>query len=78
MSTNEIKQSLFEGIENIDDPEFLKSIKELIDHKYSQVKAPKLTNAQLQRIHDSERQIENGNFLTDDQVNNIIDKWLEE
>ncbi len=78
MGTNEIKQCLFESIENIDDNEFLTSIKELIDHKYSQFKVPKLTNTQLQRIQESEQQIETGDFLTDDQVNKFIDKWLEE
>jgi hypothetical protein len=78
MGTNEIKQHLFEGIENIDDHEFLNSIKDLIDHKYSQSKEPNLTKAQLLRIKESENQIENGNFLTNDQVNKFIDKWLEE
>lgn len=78
MSTNEIKQHLFEGIENIDDNEFLSAIKDLIDHKYSQFKAPKLSKVQLLRIQESELQIENGDFLTNDQVNKFIDKWLQE
>ena len=78
MRKNELKQHLFEGIENIDDGEFLKAIKELIDHKYSQTKTPKLTKAQLKRIEESDQQINCGEFLTDVQVNKLIDKWLEE
>ena len=78
MGTNEIKQYLFEGIENIDDNEFLNAIKELIDRKYSQSITPKLTEGQLQRMQESELQIENGDFLTNDQVNEFINKWLEE
>ncbi|MFN8207296.1 MAG: hypothetical protein U0T82_07795 [Bacteroidales bacterium] len=78
MSTNEIKQHLFEGIENINDGEFLKAIKELIDHKYSPSKTPKLTRARLKRIYEADKQISRGEFLTDAQVNKLIDRWLEE
>ncbi len=78
MSTNEIKGRLHEGIENIDNYEFLMTIKDLIEHKYQPVASPKLTEWQLKRIKESEEQIENGEFLTDQQVDKIIDKWLEE
>lgn len=78
MSSNEIKQILFEGIENIDDDEFLMTIKELIDHKYSQSLSPKLSKWQIKRIKESEIQIKNGDFLTDEQANKLIDKWIEE
>ncbi len=78
MGTNEIKQLLYEGIENIDDQEFLLTIKELIDHKYSVSDSPSLAGWQESRILESERQIENGEFLTDDQVNKVVDRWLKE
>ena len=32
----------------------------------------------MNRIHESEKQIENVVFLTDKQVNNLVDTWLEE
>lgn len=78
MSTDEIKSRLHESIENIDDNEFLLTIKEMIEHKYQPVNSPKLTDWQLERIKESEEQIKNGDFLTDDQVDNIVDKWLKE
>ena len=78
MSTEEIKSRLHESIENIDDNEFLLTIKEMIEHKYQTVDSPKLTDWQLERIKESEEQIKNGDFLTDDQVDNIVDKWLKE
>jgi len=43
MSTKELKHRLFEGIENIDDNVFLLTIKELIDHKYSESAIPALS-----------------------------------
>lgn len=67
-----------EGIENIDDNDFLLTIKELIDRKYSPSAIPVLTSQQKQRIAKSERQIENGDYLSDDEVNKLIDQWLKE
>ncbi len=78
MSTNEIKQQLTEGIENIDDNDFLLTNRELIDRKYSPSAIPVLTSQQKQRIAESEKQIENGDCLTDDEVNKLIDRWLKE
>lgn len=78
MSTNEIKQQLMEGIENIDDNDFLLTIKELIDRKYSPSTLPVLTSQQKQRIAESEQQIANRDFLSNDEVNKLIDQWLKE
>ena len=50
MSTDELKKHLHEGIENIDDNEFLNTIKKLIDHKYSASEEPELSDWQLKRI----------------------------
>ena len=78
MSTEEIKSKLHEGIENIDDNEFLLAIKELIERKYNSPDLPKLSAFQIQRIRESEKQFEEGEFYTNEQVDKIIDKWLEE
>ncbi len=78
MSTNEIKGKLHESIENIDDNEFLLTIKEIIEHKYQAEDSIELPEWQLKRIEESERQIENGEFYTDEQVDKVIDKWLGE
>ena len=78
MSTEDIKSRLHEGIENIDDNEFLLTIKELIERKYNSTDFSDLSEMQLKRIKDSEKQIDNGEFYTNEQVDKIIDKWLEE
>jgi uncharacterized protein (DUF2225 family) len=78
MNTEEIKSMLYEGIENIDDNEFLLAIKELIERKYNPLEIAELSELQLERIKDSERQIENGDSFTNEQVDKVIDKWLEE
>ncbi len=78
MRTDEIKGKLHESIENIDDNEFLMTIKEIIEHKYQAKDSIKLPEWQLKRIEESEKQIQNGEFYTDEQVDKAIDKWLEE
>ena len=78
MNIDEIKQQLFEGIDNIDDNDFLMTIKELIDHKYSHTVNPKLADWQKERINQSEDQIKKGDFLTNHQANELFDKWLKE
>ena len=78
MSIEEIKQLLFEGIDNIDDDEFLLTIKELIDHKYSHTEDPKLADWQKERIKESSDQIKNGDYLSNQQANELFDKWLKE
>jgi len=78
MSTEDIKSRIHEGIENIDDNEFLLTIKELIERKYDSPDFSDLSEIQLKRIKDSEKQIDNGEFYTNEQVDKIIDKWLEE
>jgi hypothetical protein len=50
MNKEEIKSLLHEGIENIDDNDFLLTIKELIDHKYQTTDSPKLAEWQKKRI----------------------------
>lgn len=77
MSTNDLKQQLFEGIDNIDDSELLLTIKELIEHKYSITEDPKLADWQKDRIKESEKQIKGGDFLTNQQANELIDQWLD-
>lgn len=78
MSTDELKRHLHEGIENIDDNEFLNTIKELMEHKYSAPAEPKLTDWQFKRVRESEKQISQGEFLTNEEADKIIYKWLKE
>jgi len=78
MNADNIKRQLFESIDNIDDNELLLTIKELIDHKYSHAEEPKLADWQKKRIKESEDQINKGEYLTDQQANELFDKWLKE
>jgi predicted transcriptional regulator len=78
MNTDEIKVRLHESIENIDDEAFLLTIKELLEHKYQPTDPPILTEWQIKRIEESESQIQKGEFYTNDEVDKITRKWLDE
>ncbi len=53
-------------------------MKELILEKHDPLDYTKLSELQKERIQDSESQIENGDLFTNEQVDKIIDKLLEE
>ena len=72
MTTLGLKQQLFEGINNIDENDFLLTLKELIDRKYIEASIPNLSHQQQVRIKESEEQILNGEYYTDEQVNKLL------
>jgi uncharacterized protein YutE (UPF0331/DUF86 family) len=77
MTTIELKDVLFHKIAAIDDKSFLSAIKTIIDTK-SETIIYKLTPEQRKRIKKSQDQIARGEFLTNEQVEKGIDKWLKE
>jgi len=76
MSSEEIKSVLHESIENIEDDDFLLSVKEIIDSKYRLSTIPKISDDQIERILESDDQIEKGNFLTNEEADKLVDEWL--
>jgi uncharacterized protein YutE (UPF0331/DUF86 family) len=77
MTTVELKNILFHKIAAIDDKSFLSAIMTIIDTK-SETIIYKLTQEQKKRIKESQDQIDKGEFLTNEQVEKGIDKWLKE
>ena len=77
MTTIELKDVLFHKIAAIDDRSFLSAIKTIIDTKTETI-IYKLTPEQRKRIKGSQDQIARGEFLTNEQVEKGIDKWLKE
>jgi hypothetical protein len=78
MKNQNIKTLLHESIENIDDEDFLIAVKDIIDRKYSTSIEPKLSSNQVQRIEESKEQIRSGQYLTNEQADSLVDKWLKE
>lgn len=79
MSTNtkELKKLLHESIENIDDETFLQAVKEILDRKYEPEDIT-LTLAQEKRIDKAKQSINKGDYLTNEQADQLVAKWLNE
>ncbi|WP_299290126.1 hypothetical protein [uncultured Mucilaginibacter sp.] len=78
MSAQNIKTLLHESIENINDEDFLFAVKQILDRKYLPLDQPKLSKEQIQRIEESKQQIKQGQFLTNEQADKLVEKWLNE
>jgi hypothetical protein len=78
MTTAELKESLFNDIHRIDDEKQLEFLKLFIENKFLRNKEPKLTEEQKRRLEISLKEAEQGLFITNDELNAEIDKWLQE
>lgn len=75
MTLIELKSVLKEEIEQTNDIEKLEMYKILLDNINSKV--PELNEWQKNRIIESKQQIKEGKYYTNEQVNEIIEKWFE-
>ena len=78
MKTQELKILLHESIENIDDEDILNAVHDLLSRKYQSTDEQNLPEEQIQRIETSKLQIANGEFLTNEEADKLVDKWLNE
>ena len=77
MTTFELKDILFHKIAAINDKSFLSALKTIIDTK-SETIIYKTSPEQRQAIKEGQDQIARGEFLTNNQVEMEIGKWLKE
>lgn len=78
MSTNtkELKNMLHESIENIDDESFLQTVKKILDRKYEPEEKIKLNPHQQKRISEARKSINQGDYLTNKQADQLVAQWL--
>ncbi|MCK5055455.1 MAG: hypothetical protein KAT34_02290 [Candidatus Aminicenantes bacterium] len=76
MTQIEIKTLLHESIENINDEDFLLSIKNLVERKYIPPTPLKLSAWQVEKLDNAKKEIEEGKYLSDTEADKIVDEWL--
>ena len=54
------------------------AVKEIMDRKYNLSAVPILSLYQIERLEKSKAQIKAGKFLTNQQADSLVDKWLSE
>ncbi len=74
MTAVELKKLLIHRITEIDDESFLRAIKTILDSK-AQSQVLTLTEAQCREISESRLQIEQGQFIEQDDLDEKFNKW---
>ncbi len=77
MSTLELKSILIKRISEINDNSFLEAIMTILDSKIDS-NIYQLTQKQQKAIIESKRQVANGEFFSNDQINQEFQGWLKE
>jgi predicted transcriptional regulator len=77
MSVTELQQKLIDKISSTDDVDLLEDIYSFIGIDEELAKFYTLSDKQISSIEQSQQQIKDGNYFTNDDVNKEIDEWLE-
>ena len=77
MTTIQLKKEIIHQIAEIDDDKFLNALKTIIESK-TQSKLIHLSNEQKEDIIQSKKEIKNGHFTVQSELNKEFEKWLKE
>jgi len=77
MTTVELKRAMIHRITEINDVSFLKAVKTILDSKTDN-EVITLTAEQKQEIIASKKEIEQGLYISHDQLNIEVSRWLNE
>ncbi|HMQ78595.1 MAG TPA: hypothetical protein PKE39_01225 [Ignavibacteria bacterium] len=78
MTTNQIKKLLISKIDDTNDDELLRAVYKIMDHNSTPGNVYNLTNEQRTEVDAGLREIENGETVSDEELQKEIDKWLNE
>ncbi len=76
MLTNEMKQELIDKIKSTQDENILEEIYRILEIGTSEPEMIVLSNEQKNSIDQGIKDIEDGNYLSNEEANRGIDKWL--
>ncbi len=76
MSTTELKDRLIEKIRKTENNELLQEAYRLLELDTENIEIYRLSATQSKDIDEARQQIQNRQFITDEQSNNEIDEWL--
>jgi hypothetical protein len=78
MTTEEIKTILHESIENIEDEKFLEAIRVILENKYKTIPSLKISEKHKKILDESSKQIEDGDYFTNEEAKKIANEWLKD
>lgn len=77
MSNTELKEKIISRIQESENRELLKDVETLLNIESEDLEVYKLTNEQKKGIDEAKAEIQNGKFISGEESDNEIDKWLE-
>ncbi len=78
MTKAQLKNKILEKIKNLENPDLLEEIYRFLELETSDLEVYKLTPEQQKSIEEGLEDYKKGNIMTDKDVNDEIDKWLNE
>lgn len=76
METNQLKQTLLDKLISIEDENLLQEVNQLIGDVNLEKKSFKVSRTQREMLLSSETDINNGNMISNDDLNEDEEKWL--
>ncbi len=76
MTTNQLKKLLISKIDDTNDDELLKAVYKILDFNSTAGGTLILSNEQKTSIKEGLEQIEEGNVISDEELEKEIDEWL--
>lgn len=73
----ELQKIIIDKITLISDDVLLADINQMLDLNKDTTELYTLTQSQLNAIIDTQKEVKDGKFLSGEEVNSSIDKWLE-
>jgi len=75
MTVTEVKERIAKMIQDCNDEELLAAVERLLDLS-SEQEGVLLTEAQKVALREADKEIDEGNFLTNEEAKRRIDEWL--
>lgn len=78
MSASQLKNLVIDKIYGIEDEDFLAALKKILDSSISSDVAYRLNDEQRQAVREGRRQIADGEFVSNEKLEETESRWLEE
>lgn len=78
MSASQLKNLVIDKIYGIEDEDFLAALKKILDSSVSREVAYSLTDEQRQAVREGKRQIADGEFVSNEKLEETERRWLKE
>ena len=77
MSTTDLKKKIIDEINDLDNEDLLLEVYQLLEIENEGAALYPLSEEQIAAVHESQEQVRQGKFLSEEEADKEIDEWLE-